>query len=397
MIWTLSHRSEKLKSSAIRDLLKVTERPEVISFAGGVPAPSSFPVAHMHAAIERVMAQDAISALQYSSTEGYLPLRQWIAAEHAKRGVGVDPEQVLITSGSQQGLDLLAKVLVDPGSRVLVEAPTYLGALQALSVYEPQFCSVPCDASGPRLGDLRAAELTGARLFYCIPNFQNPTGRRMPLARRRACVELSQATQLPIVEDDPYGALSYVGDELPSLWSLDPNHVVYLGSFSKLLAPGLRVGYMIAPSTLYPKLVQAKQAVDLHTSSFAQRVIFEAVKDGFLNQHIPQLRALYAEQCRVMLDALERELPSWVQFSRPEGGMFVWLQLPVGNDASELLRHALTHDLAFVPGATFFADRPQKHTLRLSFATPCRENICEGARRLGSLVRQHCHSENRGD
>jgi 2-aminoadipate transaminase len=278
-----------------------------------------------------------------------------------------------------------------------VEAPTYLGALQALGAYEPRFCPVPCDASGPRLGDLRTADLIGTRLLYCIANFQNPTGRRMPIERRRECVELALAAALPIIEDDPYGALAYAGDTLPSLWSLAPDNTAYLGSFSKVLAPGLRVGYMIAPAELYPKLVQAKQAVDLHTSSLAQRVVFEAVKDGFLDQHIPRIRGLYAEQCRVMVEALRRELPPWVRWEAPQGGMFIWLQLPEGNDATALLGHALSQNLAFVPGATFFAERPQAHTLRLSFATPPPEKICEGVQRLGSLIRRHCHSEESGD
>jgi 2-aminoadipate transaminase len=395
MSWTLSERAQKLTSSAIRDLLKVTERPEVISFAGGVPTPLSFPVEHMRAASDKVLSEDPFSALQYGPTEGYAPLRAWIAESLSQRGTYIDPERVLITTGSQQGLDLLAKVLLDKGSSALVETPTYLGALQALKLAEPKFQPVPCDEQGPLLEGLAPQQLTAARMLYCIPNFQNPTGRRMSLPRRSALVELARAAGFPVIEDDPYGALSYAGDEVPSIFSLDPEAVVYLGSFSKVLAPGLRVGYLVAPKTLYPKLVQAKQAADLHTPSFTQRVIFEAVQDGFLSEHIPRIRTLYAEQCRVMLDALQREMPEWVRWNRPEGGMFIWMQLPAGNDATPLLARALERNVAFVPGATFFAEQPQAHTLRLSFATPTPERLYEGAQRLGELIRQHCHPEDR--
>jgi 2-aminoadipate transaminase len=393
MTWTLSERAQKITSSAIRDLLKVTERPEVISFAGGIPTPLSFPVEHMRAASDRVLSLDALSALQYGPTEGYAPLRAWIAESMSQAGTRIDPERVLVTTGSQQGLDLLGKVLLDKQSIALVETPTYLGALQALRLSEPSFQTFPCDEDGPVVQGVDPQPLTAARMFYCIPNFQNPTGRRMSLERRRGLLELARAATFPIVEDDPYGALSYAGDTLPSIFSLDPEAVVYLCSFSKVLAPGLRVGYMIAPKTLYPKLVQAKQAADLHTPSFTQRVIFEAIKDGFLTEHVPRIRLLYAEQCRVMLDALQREMPSWVRWNRPQGGMFIWMQLPAGNDATQLLARALEHDVAFVPGATFFAEKPQANTLRLSFATPTPERLYEGARRLGELIRQHCHAE----
>jgi 2-aminoadipate transaminase len=397
MTYQLSERARKLTSSAIRDLLKVTERPEVISFAGGIPSPLSFPIEHMRAASERVLSQDAVSALQYGPTEGYTPLRAWVAETLRSQGANVDPERVLITTGSQQGLDLLGKILLDKGSTAVVEAPTYLGALQSLSLSEPSYKTLPCDEDGPIVERGMSAQLTAARLLYCIPNFQNPTGRRMTLARRQGLLELAQSAGFPIIEDDPYSALSYAGDEVPSLLSLDSDAVVYLGSFSKVLAPGLRVGYLIAPEALYSKLVQAKQAADLHTPSFTQRVIYEAVKDGFLTQHIPRIRALYAEQCRVMLDALQREMPQWVRWNRPQGGMFIWMQLPAGNDATSLLALALQDNVAFVPGATFFAERPEPQTLRLSFATTTPERMYEGARRLGALIRQHCHPEDRVD
>jgi 2-aminoadipate transaminase len=397
MTYQLSARARKLTSSAIRDLLKVTERPEVISFAGGIPSPQSIPIEHMRAASERVLSQDALSALQYGPTDGYTPLRQWVAQAMRAKGANVDPERVLITTGSQQGLDLLGKVLIDAGSTAVVEAPTYLGALQSLSLSEPSYKTLPCDEDGPIVDEGTAAQLQAARLLYCIPNFQNPTGRRMTLARRHALLELARTVGFPIIEDDPYSALSYAGDDVPSMLSIDPDNVVYLGSFSKVLAPGLRVGYLIAPKALYPKLVQAKQAADLHTPSFTQRLIYEAVKDGFLAQHIPRIRALYAEQCRVMLDALQREMPEWVRWNHPRGGMFIWMQLPAGSDATQLLALALQENVAFVPGATFFAENPEPHTLRLSFATTTPERMYEGAARLGALIKQHCRPRDRVD
>jgi len=355
--WTISQRAQKLTSSAIREILKVTERPEVISFAGGLPSPDTFPVERLREHTARVLADAPSAALQYGPTEGYLALREWIAAQH-----GVSPANVLITTGSQQALDLLGKVLIDPGSRVLVETPTYLGALQAFSLSEPTFVSVPSDDDGPIVSELTPALTEGARFMYCLPNFQNPTGRRLPLERRRTLAELAAARGLLVVEDDPYGALSYRGDVLPSLHSMQPEAVVYMGSFSKVLAPGLRVGYLIAPSGLYAKLVQAKQAADLHTPSFTQRIVYETIKDGFLDTHVPSIRRLYGERCQAMLAAMSRHFPAAVQWNRPEGGMFIWVKLPAGLDSSVLLEKAVARNVAFVPGAPFFANAPQPNT-----------------------------------
>jgi 2-aminoadipate transaminase len=379
--WTISQRAQKLTSSAIREILKVTERPEVISFAGGLPSPDTFPVERLREHTARVLADAPSAALQYGPTEGYLALREWIAAQH-----GVSPANVLITTGSQQALDLLGKVLIDPGSRVLVETPTYLGALQAFSLSEPTFVSVPSDDDGPIVSELTPALTEGARFMYCLPNFQNPTGRRLPLERRRTLAELAAARGLLVVEDDPYGALSYRGDVLPSLHSMQPEAVVYMGSFSKVLAPGLRVGYLIAPSGLYAKLVQAKQAADLHTPSFTQRIVYETIKDGFLDTHVPSIRRLYGERCQAMLAAMSRHFPAAVQWNRPEGGMFIWVKLPAGLDSSVLLEKAVARNVAFVPGAPFFANAPQPNTMRLSFVTVPPERIERGIAILGELI-----------
>ena len=385
--WQLSERARKLTSSAIREILKVTERPEVISFAGGLPSPATFPVEEMRHASERILRDQPAAALQYSATEGYMPLREWVATRYSVNGAHVRPTQVLITTGSQQALDLLGKTLVDPGSRVLVETPTYLGALQSFSLFEPHYVQVPTDESGLIPEALDAALTANARLLYAQPNFQNPTGRRLPLERRRALAAFAQKAPFPVIEDDPYGALDYAGAPLPTLLSMAPEHVVHLGSFSKVLAPGLRVGYIIAPEELHFKLVQAKQATDLHTPSLTQRIVYEVVKDGFLDRHVPTIRALYRDQCEAMLRALERHMPAGVEWNRPEGGMFVWVKLPQHIDSMKLLEQAIAQNVAFVPGGPFFANEAQHNTLRLSFVTVPPATIDEGVARLGALIR----------
>jgi 2-aminoadipate transaminase len=392
MTWTLSQRAQKLTSSAIREILKVTERPEVISFAGGLPSPATFPVQRLRKCCDDILTANPAAALQYGPSEGYMQLREWIAQRHSTGGVQISPHNVLVTTGSQQGLDLLGKMLIDPGSKVLVETPTYLGALQAFSLSDPAFVSVPSDDRGPIPEALTAELLSGARFMYCLPSFQNPTGRRLPMARRRELVRIAQQAGLLLLEDDPYGALSYEGEPLPTLLSMNPQGVVHMGSFSKILAPGLRVGYLIAPEALHGKLVQAKQAADLHTPSFTQRMVYEAVKEGFLDRHIPEIRALYASQCRVMLDALARHFPPGVQWNRPEGGMFIWVKLPQGIDSGELLDRAIAENVAFVPGAPFYANEPQANTLRLSFVTVPPAKIEEGIARLGALIEHHNRS-----
>jgi len=301
MTWTLSQRAQKLTSSAIREILKVTERPDVISFAGGLPSPATFPVTQLQQACNEILTTEPTPALQYGPTEGYMPLREWIAVHHSKRcGIPIGADQVLVTTGSQQGLDLLAKVLIDTGSKVLVETPTYLGALQAFSLAEPRYCSVPSDDAGLIPASLTAEMCQEARFLYCLPNFQNPSGRRLPLERRQQLAEITARAGLLLIEDDPYGDLYYQGEPLPGLLSMNPGGVVYLGSFSKVLAPGLRVGYLIAPPALQRKLVQAKQAADLHTPSFTQRMVHTTIKDGFLDSHLRQVaveEAVLREAC----------------------------------------------------------------------------------------------------
>ncbi len=385
--WVLSDRARRLTSSAIREILKVTERPGIISFAGGLPSPLAFPVERMREAADRVLRDAPEAALQYGPTEGFAPLREWVAERHSAPGATIRPSQVLITTGSQQALDLLGKTLVDPGSRVLVETPTYLGALQSFSLYEPVFQQVDSDEDGLVPQALTPDVVEGARLLYAQPNFQNPTGRRLPGDRRHDLAALAREGAIPLVEDDPYGELSYHDEPLPTLLSLAPNHVVHLGTFSKVLAPGLRVGYVIAPEHLHGKLVQAKQATDLHTPSLTQRIVHEVVRDGFLDGHVPQIRGIYAAQCRAMLDALAVHMPGGVSWSEPAGGMFLWVSLPGDIDSVELLEASVAASVAFVPGAPFYAGEAPTNTLRLSFATVPPEQIDEGIARLAGLIR----------
>jgi 2-aminoadipate transaminase len=386
MPWTLARRAERLNPSIIREILKVTEQPGIISLAGGLPAAETFPVEAMREACERVLADTPHEALQYAASEGFGPLREWVAGQMAAQGMAVDAGQVLITTGSQQGLDLAAKVLVDAGSTVAVESPTYLGALQAFAPYEPEFVSVPCDDEGPQPDGLGAA--AGARFLYVLPNFQNPSGRCIGDARREAIVAAAQAQRLTLVEDNPYGDLWF--DEPPPrpLAARAPGQVLYLGSFSKVLAPGLRLGYMVAPPKLYPKLLQAKQAADLHSPGFNQRVVHEVIRNGFLDHHVPTIRARYKAQRDAMRAALEAHMPAGCHWQVPAGGMFFWVELPAGLDAMALLPQAVAAGVAYVPGSAFYCAEPPANTLRLSFVTVPPARIAEGVAVLGRLFNE---------
>ena len=382
--WTLARRAEHMNPSVIREILKVTEQPGIISFAGGLPSPRTFPVAQFAAACEKVLRDDGPGALQYAASEGYGPLREMVAAMLPWR---VDPAQVLITTGSQQGLDLVAKVLIDTGSRILVETPTYLGALQAFAPMEPKVVSVASDEQGVIVDDL--AGKGAARFLYVLPNFQNPTGRIMTEERRAALSQRAAELGLPLVEDNPYGDLWFDAPPPLPLAARHPDGCVYLGSFSKVLAPGLRLGYVVAPAAVHPKLLQAKQAADLHSPGFNQRMIAEVMQDGFLDRHVPTIRALYKSQCDAMLAALQREMQGLgVQWNTPAGGMFLWARLPAGMDAAALLPKAVEKGVAFVPGAAFYAGAPDPRTLRLSFVTASVREIDTGIAALAAAIRE---------
>jgi len=383
--WKFAKRCGPLKSSIIRDILKVTQRPEVISFAGGLPSPNTFPVEKMRAAFDYVLTTAGTTALQYGPTDGYPPLREFIAHSLSKNGATIHPDQIMMISGSQQGLDLLGKVLIDEGSKTLVENPSYLGAIQAFSVYEPHFVPVETDDHGLIPASV-AARGEGARLVYALPNYQNPSGRTLTAKRRVELVEVCARMRIPLVEDDPYGTLCYRGEPLPTMLAMNPAGVIYMGTFSKVLTPGIRLGYVVAPRPLFSKLEQAKQAADLHTAQLTQMVVYEVIKDGFLDQHIPTIRTLYASQCNIMLDALSKYFPPGVTWTKPDGGMFIWVTLPKHIDSMALSTEALTHNVAFVPGSAFYVGTPETNTLRLSFVTVPAEKIYEGIERLGKLI-----------
>jgi 2-aminoadipate transaminase len=384
----LAARVARARSSVIRELLKLTQRPEVISFAGGLPAPELFPATALRAALDSVLDHAAQAALQYGPTEGLPALREWVARRESARGVPTDPDDVLIVSGSQQALDLIGKALIDPGSPVMVESPTYLGALQAFEVFEPRFRSVPVDDDGIRADMLDEALTRGARFLYAMPSFQNPTGRTMTPRRRQALADAARRHDFWIVEDDPYGELWYRQAPPPGLRALAPERTVRLGSFSKILAPGLRLGFVIAPRTMLDPLVRLKQATDLHTSTLAQHAAAAVLQGDMLESHLERIRTHYAGRCACMLESLATSMPPSVRWTDPAGGMFVWVTLPETIDAGRLLERAIGQGVAFVPGAPFFAGAPQVNTLRLSFVTVPPERIAAGVRTLAGLIRE---------
>src|SRR5436853_3444322 len=343
--WTSRYalRTKGIKSSAIRELLKITQRPEVISFAGGLPAPDVFPIARFEQACHTVLQKNGPASLQYSATEGYEPLREMLAQNMARYGIRARTENVLITSGSQQALDLIGKLLINPGDRVLVEAPTYLGALQAFNVYGADYVSVPSDEDGLRSDLLENPLRSGPKFMYVLPNFQNPGGTTLAEGRRHELVLLADKYGIPIVEDDPYGQLRYEGEHLPPLIVIDRENlrrdsgyqignVIYLSTFSKTLAPGIRLGWIVAPPDVINKFVQLKQGADLHTSTFIQMLAYEVARDNFLDEHVKLIRRVYRERRDVMLAELKEFFPPEVTWTHPQVGLFLWVTLPEGMD-----------------------------------------------------------------
>jgi 2-aminoadipate transaminase len=391
-----ARRTEKMSSSVIREILKVTEQPDVISFAGGLPAPDVFPVQDFAEACQRVLAERGRQALQYSTTEGYIPLREMIARHSARYGIQVTADNILITSGSQQALDLIGKIFIDPGDRILVESPTYLGALQAWNVYGAEYITVPTDHDGMITDALEDALKLRPKFIYALPNFQNPMGTTLPLQRRQKLVELAEKHQIPIIEDDPYGQLRYEGEHLPSLAVLDAQaradgscysgNVIYLSTFSKTLAPGIRLAWVVAPPDVIRKLVQAKQGADLHTPTFNQMVAYEVSHGGFLDRHVHLIRRVYRERRDIMLGALDACFPPAVDWTQPKGGLFLWVTTPPEVDTTELLKEAVQQKVAFVPGGPFHPDGIGRNTMRLNFSNASPDHIREGIARLGKVL-----------
>ncbi|HXF85919.1 MAG TPA: PLP-dependent aminotransferase family protein [Anaerolineales bacterium] len=397
-----AHRTQVMKSSVIRELLKLTEQPEVISFAGGLPAPEVFPVQEFRRACNTVLEHFGAQALQYGTTEGYIPLREMIARHTARYSVKVSAENILITSGSQQALDLIGRLFINRGDYIVVESPTYLGALQAWNAYGAQYIPVRADEDGMIVDELEAALRVGPKFIYVLPNFQNPSGSTLSLERRQKLVEIADKYGVPIIEDDPYGQLRYEGDHIPSVVMLDSEYrredgshysgnVIYLSTFSKLLAPGLRLGWVIAPREVIHKLVMAKQAADLHTPSFNQYVAYEVAKGGFLDEHVKVIRAVYKERRDVMIEAMEELFPAEVTWTRPKGGMFLWGIMPKGMDGAEVLKRAVEKKVAFVPGAAFHPTGGGENTMRLNFSYSSPETIREGIARLAETLKELIH------
>jgi 2-aminoadipate transaminase len=387
----LAQRARDARSSAIREILKVTLRPEVISFAGGLPAPETFPIDALRGTFDKVLAEVGPASLQYSTTEGHPALREWVAARETARGIPTSADEVLIVAGSQQGLDLIAKAFIDEGAPVLVESPSYLGALQAFGLFAPTFRAIPTDGDGllPQAIDAQLAD--GARFAYVMTNFHNPTGRTLTSARRAELAAAARGFDFWLVEDDPYGELFYRDAPPPSLRAFAPERTIRLGSFSKILAPGLRIGFIVAPRAMIEVLIRLKQATDLHTATISQRAAFEVLDSALMAQHLPAIRARYASQCAVMLDALEQHFPREAVWTRPSGGMFIWVELPASMhgaplDTTALLGRAIERKIAFVPGEPFFATAPQRNCLRLSFVTVPPEQIRAGVAVLGELL-----------
>ncbi len=387
----LAGRTERMKSSIIRETLKLMCTPGLISLAGGMPAPELFPVREFMEACRFVLENDAVAALQYGVTEGYPPLKRYVVDKMRKYGVPAEEENVLIVNGSQQALDLIGKVFINPGDTVLTDGPTYLGALQAWQAYEARFVTVPLDGDGTRV-DLVEDVLKRERvkLIYCLPNFHNPAGVTLSLQRRRALVDLAARYGAFIVEDDPYGELRFEGEDITPLVVMHKENVVYLSTFSKTLAPGIRLGWISAPARVIGRLVQAKQGVDLHTSTFVQMLVNDICQRGFLRQHVKRIRETYKERCGVMLDAMERHFPPGLHWTRPQGGLFLWVVLPQGTDSMELMQTAREQKVAFIPGTAFYPD-PQdgRNALRLTFSNSSPEMIEEGIKRLGRALEQH--------
>ena len=391
MVVKMARRMAELRASEIREILKLTQRPEVISFAGGLPAAETFPAEDLIGVTARVLSEDGPQALQYSPTEGFPPLRQEIADRmNCKLGTTVGASEILITSGSQQGLDFTGKILLDPDDVVLCESPTYLGAINAFKAYEPRFVEIDTDDDGMVISDLerRLDEISNVRFIYVIPDFQNPSGRTWSLERRQGLMEFARRFEIPIIEDSPYSEVRFEGQAIPPLKSLEGNEwVVFLGTFSKVFCPGLRIGWLSAAPELFQKYVFVKQAADLHTSTLGQMQLAGYLDTYGLDRNIQGVIDLYRKRRDVMLHAMEAEFPDGITWTRPEGGMFLWVTLPEHLNARELLEQCLKEDVAFVPGGPFFPNGGHENTLRMNYSTSNAERIEEGVKRMAKVLR----------
>jgi 2-aminoadipate transaminase len=387
----LAKRTQSMKSSVIRDLLKVTLQPDMISFAGGLPAPDFFPIREFEEACQYVLQHEGHVALQYGPSEGYAPLKQFLAEKMSKYGILVELENILITNGSQQGLDLIGKVFVDPDACVICSRPTYLGALQAWNAYQACYCTVPLDDEGMCVDELPAILDSdhGHRFVYVLPNFHNPAGTTLPIERRKKLVEIAREYDLVIIEDDPYGELRYEGEDVTPIFRLAPERTLYLSTFSKTLAPGIRLAWIVAPKPIIAKLVQAKQGADLHTGTFVQMVTNDICQRGFLKQHVKKLCGIYHQRRDAMLDALEEHMPTEVSWTRPQGGLFLWARTADHINTRDFLEKATAAKVAYVPGFAFYpGESGGFHSMRLNFSYCKEEVINEGIYRMAMAMKE---------
>ncbi|MFW6274973.1 MAG: PLP-dependent aminotransferase family protein [Spirochaetota bacterium] len=386
----LAERTRHMGSSAIREILKVLSRPGIVSLAGGMPAPEAFPMEKMNALCDLVLRKHGTAALQYGTTEGFFPLKEALADYLQENRIETVPENVNITTGSQGVLDALGKILITPGDAIAVEAPTYLGALQAFNPYGPRYVQMETDEDGLIPESMEAViKEHRPKMVYLVPTFQNPTGRTVPLERRQRIAAIAQQTDTLIIEDDPYGQLRYRGEFVTPIAAMAPEHVVYCGSFSKVFAPGLRVGFYIAPQLVEEWLVRAKQGVDLHTSSFSQALAAEFVAGGYLKEHLPKIIELYRPKQEAMLAAMDEYFPQGFTWSKPEGGMFIWAEGPSSMDALKLYDEAINNQVAFVPGRYFYTDEGAgSNTLRLNFTMADEQTIRAAIERLAQAMKK---------
>ena len=388
--YRFARRMRQMNVSAVREILKVSERPDVISFAGGMPAPELFPVSDVARAHAEVFANEGPESLQYSTTEGWRPLREWISNRMVQKGIASHADRVLITSGSQQGIDFAARIFLEPGDTVIVENPCYLAALQTFSSYEVSFIAVDSDDEGMNVDQVaEALDKSTPKLIYIVSEFHNPKGTSLSTSRRHQLIELSRRHQVPILEDDPYGELRYRGETRPPLAALDSDGlVIYLSTFSKTISPGMRLGWAVSSAEIIQAMVIAKQASDLHTSTVEQRAAARMLADFDYDGHVLSLRREYGARCEAMLEAIEKEFPAECRSTRPEGGLFVWVELPASIDGQDLFEEALADGVAFVPGASFFASEPKENFIRLNFSNRPPDMIREGINRIGRILKK---------
>ncbi|MBI5681026.1 MAG: PLP-dependent aminotransferase family protein [Methanobacterium sp.] len=379
-------RMNKVHKSFIREILKVTEDPNIISFGGGLPNPKSFPVTEIKEVVSKVLSENGEEVLQYSTTEGYLPLREYIAQRYAKEGLMVHADEILITNGSQQGIDLISKVFLNKGDNVLVEKPTYLAAIQSFGLFEPKFKSVPLLEDGADINAFqRVLDENKIKIFYSVTNFQNPTGITYSKEKRQQVAEILQNTDTIFVEDNPYGEIRFMGEDIPPVKSYLEDGIL-LGSFSKIVSPGMRLGWIVANKEIMDKIIIAKQASDLHSNYFTQRVVYQYLIDNDVDEHIEKIKKMYKKQRNLMVKMIEQHFPDDVNYTKPEGGMFLWVTLPEGLSSLDLFDIAIKENVAFVPGKAFFADGSGNNTLRLNFSNSNEEKIEEGIKRLGKAI-----------